>query len=161
MYLIILSEGPSVDLSADSKTRVYQIGVSDLTELSELSELLASTNNVLQRNSNLRASLTISAVKRSSSSVGTVTGTPRSVRKSTRQDKKHQMRTETSVGTKLHHNKVCLLSYPTISINDSNLKGFKVLLSRFVTYVYLKIKRCTIQNIAQFHIVILVWVFLV
>merc|ERR1712130_298724 len=40
-------------LSVDPKTRVYQIGVSDLTEL------LASTNNVLQRNSNLRASLTI------------------------------------------------------------------------------------------------------
>ena len=44
---------------------MYQIGVSDLSELSELSELLASTNTVLQRNTNLRASLTISAVKRS------------------------------------------------------------------------------------------------
>ena len=46
------------------RSRVYQIGVSDLSELSELSELLASTNTVLQRNTNLRASLTISAVKR-------------------------------------------------------------------------------------------------
>ena len=78
--------------------RVYQIGVSDLSELSELSELLASTNTVLQRNTNLRASLTISAVKRSlhfiligvllyfCRSLSTVGGaaTPRSVRKSVR-----------------------------------------------------------------------------
>ena len=52
------SDGPGT-------SRVYQIGVSNLSELSELSELLASTNTVLQRNSHLRASLTISAVKRS------------------------------------------------------------------------------------------------
>ena len=52
------SDGPGT-------SRVYQIGVSNLSELSELSELLASTNTVLQRNTNLRASLTISAVKRS------------------------------------------------------------------------------------------------
>ena len=52
-------------LDGPGTSRVYQIGVSNLSELSELSELLASTNTVLQRNSHLRASLTISAVKRS------------------------------------------------------------------------------------------------
>ena len=56
LHLIFAADSP--------RGRVYQIGVSDLSELSELSELLASTNTVLQRNTNLRASLTISAVKR-------------------------------------------------------------------------------------------------
>ena len=72
-FLIYIAERP--------KSRVYQIGVN---ELSELSDLLTSTNNVLARNSNLRASLTISAVKRSVSSA--------SKRRSVRQ--KYQLKPE-------------------------------------------------------------------
>ena len=54
-------------------------------DLTELSDLLASTNHVLQRNSHLRASLTISVKKpslsRSGSTVAKTTSTPKNVRK--------------------------------------------------------------------------------
>ena len=54
-------------------------------DLSELSQLLTSTNTFLQRNTKLRASLTISAVKRSPSNVSVGRqNTPRSARKSYR-----------------------------------------------------------------------------
>jgi hypothetical protein len=54
-------------------------------DLTELSDLLASTNHVLQRNSHLRASLTISVKKpslsRSGSSAAKTTSTPKNLRK--------------------------------------------------------------------------------
>lgn len=78
-------------------------------DLTELSEFLASTNHVLQRNSNLRASLTIHQVKKTSSGAGLsrsgsnaakLTATPKNVRKTLKSKTDHKsqknlIRTET------------------------------------------------------------------
>jgi len=77
-------------------------------DLTDLSELLANTNNVLQRNSNLRASLTISvkktcSVSRSGSSAK-ATSTPKTVRKIPTKSKtqKSLIKSEMKSGPSVH-----------------------------------------------------------
>jgi len=77
-------------------------------DLTDLSELLASTNHVLQRNSNLRASLTISvkktcSVSRSGSSAK-ATSTPKNVRKTPTKSKtqKNLIKSESKPGPVPH-----------------------------------------------------------
>ena len=77
-------------------------------DLTDLSELLTSTNHVLQRNSNLRASLTISvkktcSVSRSGSSAK-ATSTPKNVRKTPAKSKtqKNLIKSETKPGLAPH-----------------------------------------------------------